>query len=836
MSQPTPLNESAVKAVSDFVKACQSGSEDQTTPTRNFQFEKLEERCVLSGNGFDLPDLPSELALVATEDIQPGDVEAAQEVQTEVTSVTLRINGEEQVVNLNDPQLELAAGDVVEVVEIGLNSNATDGVFAVEGYINKIEDSSSASLIDYEDGRFSLIEDNFTANGGSGVVQGLDGSWEVGNGYDRLTLTVLHYTESGVDVAARSLIQLEVGSADFAFDESVFQALREGSFQVGENLDIFGRWFNNGTGKFHNYAEVDIYHESNREQIIWAGALTGNPTSDNLIEGFFTNTRADDPFTEVFVPELEGNYIFRFYADPEGIVAESNESNNQIDVIVNVTGAEDTTPTTPSGFELFEANEDLRLTFVNEGQHSFGFGVQNDSNQSVENWAVQILGADYKLDASQLTNSSTFELSVIENADGTYDYLFVGTSPLAASSNIDNIQLNGFDFGHDISSSSFTVGQIKVDGNDDSSNGETTTETEYVGFEEFQANEDLRLTFVNEQRHSFGFAVQNDGNQPVENWAVEILGADYELDTSQLSNQSAFDLTVTENADGTYNYLFVGTSPIATSDNSGNIALNGFDFGHDISSFSFTAGQVTANADDAPNVTVGETVKEEAGFKVNPVASGGQSEEISLQVKADPNEFSHVRVSNVPDGVKLSAGEQLTRGSFDVPVAELDRLFVALPQDFSSDFELAMTPVSGDVAYYNLTEAVKVDVVESRTSPEQDVNVDFGLVTGYEAKMPYSPQLQGLGESENQSVVFSGLPEFVYLSAGEQTEDGDWLLQAEDLEGLRIGANLVDDLSGFTAYGDYGFYDAYKVDVSLLSDANSTLSKDQFDFYAIQKA
>ena len=833
MTQPTPINESAAKVVSDFVKACQSDSEDQTTSTRNFQFEKLEERCVLSGNGFDLPveaGLPDDLALVATEDIQVSNVEVAEEVQTEVTSVTLRINGEEQVVNLNDPQLELAAGDVLEVVEIGLDSNATEGVFAVEGYINKLEDDSSASLIDYQDGRFSLIEDNFAANGGSGVVQGLDGSWEVGNGYDRLTLTVLHYTESGADVATRSLIQLEVGSADFAFDESAFQALQEGSFQVGENLEIFGRWFNNGNGKFHNYAEVDIYHESNREQIIWAGAITGNPTSDNLIEGFFTNTRADDPFTEVFVPELEGNYIFRFYLDPEGIVAESNESNNQIDVIVNVEGAADTTSDS-SGFDRFVVNEDLKLRFINEQQFSFGFGVQNDSNQPVENWAVQILGADYKLDASQLSNSSAFELIVNENADGTYDYLFVGNSPIAAFNGL-NTDWSAVNFGRDISSASVTVGQVKVDA-DSSNGGDTSTETEYVGFEEFRQSDKLNVSFANEKQFSFGFGVQNNSNQPVENWAVEILGADYKLDASQLTNSDNFDLTVTENADGTYNYLFVGTSPISAFGQlpGGNIEWQGVNFGQDISSFSFTAGQVVVT--DTANVTVESSTD---GFKVNPVASGDQSEEISLQVKADANEFSHVRVSNVPDGAKLSAGEQTTRGSFDVPVSELGQLSVALPQDFSSDFELALTPVSGDVAYYDLTEAVKVDVVESTTGPETDPNVDFGLVTGYEAKMPYSLQLENLGQSEGQTVVFSGLPEFVYLSAGERADNGNWLLQADDVEDLRIGASRVDDLSGFTAYGDYGFYEAYTVDVALQSNTSETLSKDQFDFYAIQKA
>ena len=97
----------------------------------------------------------------------------------------------------------------------------------------------------------------------------------------------------------------------------------------------------------------------------------------------------------------------------------------------------------------------------------------------------------------------------------------------------------------------------------------------------FQSSGDLNVTFFNEQQFSFGFGLQNTTNQPIDDWAVQITNANYDLDESQFSNNAAFDLITTMNPDGTFNHLFVGTVTISPFGGipGGNIALNGVNFG-----------------------------------------------------------------------------------------------------------------------------------------------------------------------------------------------------------------------------------------------------------------
>lgn len=114
-----------------------------------------------------------------------------------------------------------------------------------------------------------------------------------------------------------------------------------------------------------------------------------------------------------------------------------------------------------NGFD-FESRDELRLTFVNQQQFAFGFGIQNDSGETIENWAVAIKGANYKLDVSQLTNQDAFVLHTSVNDDGTIDYLFEGTSAIRPFGGIDggNVEWHGVNFGQAVSGSSFEVGVL----------------------------------------------------------------------------------------------------------------------------------------------------------------------------------------------------------------------------------------------------------------------------------------------------------------------------------------------------------------------------------------
>ncbi len=303
---------------------------------RSLRFESLEERRVLSATGLvDSDALHSDTGLVATQSY--GDSDAVQ--SSEIVELLVEVNGSQRLLTPSDNLLELVAGDQVNVVEINFNSTANQGVFAAEGYVNKINDLSSASLIDYNDGRFSERSANAEATGGEGSVGGLMEGWTVESGWDRMTINLMHYTESSTDVASRFFVQMQVGQPDFEFDIEALEQIKNQEIQVGNEVSIPARWFNGLEGRFHNYAEVDIYHSSDMETIVWAGAVVGNTDESSSVEGEFLNTRTDDSFSKHWTPELEGEYVLKYYLDPEAVAAESNEANNEHEIRLTVDSA-----------------------------------------------------------------------------------------------------------------------------------------------------------------------------------------------------------------------------------------------------------------------------------------------------------------------------------------------------------------------------------------------------------------------------------------------------------------------------------------------------------------
>ena len=638
--------------------SCASNHSHRSSPSRQFQFENLEERCVLSANGLELvPEVPTaDTVLSTTENVVPTAGNAiTDQVQTDITSVTIRINGELQTFDPANGQLELAVGDQFEVTAITFDSNATAGVFAVEGYVNKLDNDSSASLIDYNDGRFSQIEDNFVANGGNGVVHGLSGTWTAEIGWDRLTLSLLHYQEANTTIAARAIINVQVGQADFAFDPESIKQIQERTGTVGEQFDLFGAWQNLGAGKFHNYAEVDIYHSSNRDEIVWAGVIVGNASAENPVEGQFVNTRPNDEFPEFFTPEKSGSYILRFYLDPEGVVAESNEANNQIDI------------------EVFVEESNSTPTAVND--------------------------------------------SVAANANETLERI--------------DVLVNDLDSDQD----------------------------------------DLEIA---------------DFSQP-KNGTVDL------------------------NEDGTFNYTpddgFVG-----------------------VDEFTYSA---TDGIDESNDATV--EIEVASRFEVQPVAVGDEDTEIPIRVELDTEQFTHVRVSNVPNEAGLSHGQVVSPGNFDVDVDDLSDLKFIPAANSDADVELIITPISGSTAFVNLSETVSVSVNAVADGGRVAV-ADFGIVTGKSGRLPYSFDFVDLDGSERHTLTFDGLPDFVFLSAGEKVGDS-WVVGYDDLTDLSIGADRVDDLSGFTRRFQFHFR-RFEVKVTLnsieISNGDQFQAFDNFNFYAIQ--
>ncbi|MGI9515489.1 MAG: Ig-like domain-containing protein [Pirellulaceae bacterium] len=290
-------------------------------------FESLEQRRLLTTTGFDSPgELPIEQIASETAPLQ----------QDGISSLVIDRNGELLSVKLSLGILELHNGDEIRVAEIGFDSVESSGVFAAEGYVHKLHDADSPTVIDYADGRFSAREANADATGGAGTIAGMSDAWVVETGWDRLTINLMHYTETGVSVADLVVVKLQVGQPDFEFDTGSLDRIGEQLIRVGDEVEISGAWHNTLEGVFHNYAEVDVYHSSDMNTIVWAGSTAGAVGADNTVSGVFTNRVTDDAFSELWTPDQTGEYVLKYYLDPEGVVAEANEDNNEYEVSVIV--------------------------------------------------------------------------------------------------------------------------------------------------------------------------------------------------------------------------------------------------------------------------------------------------------------------------------------------------------------------------------------------------------------------------------------------------------------------------------------------------------------------
>jgi len=770
--KPTPLNPIR-RALQDSVTSIMGRNgqpEKGPESARTLRFENLEDRRVLSGNGIgagiELDQADS--GFVTTTEVNQFGFQSDA-----ITHLTVLVNGEVRELTPQNNTLDLNWGDTVEVADIHFTSDSNDGVFAAEGYINKIGDLTSASLIDYNDGRFSGGERDFVANGGDGTVGGLNNSWTVDTGWDRLTINLMHYTESGTEVAGRFFVNMQVGTPDFAFDTDKLDTILEQEITVGDEVTIPAGWLNQQAGIFHNYAEVDIYHACDPNQILWAGASIGN--AGDLIEGEFVNTREGDGFTERWIPTESGEYILRYYVDPENSAKESNEDNNEyeirlivnekpnliavddsvsvtsgesIDVVENdtsnnvvtiyeedfeedrlawtpnphgtdtatsgqwevtdpvgtawngatlqtddaasghnalVTGANTTSEindvdggitsaisekiSVPAdtdaelSFEYNFAHADnsssddfFRVIVIGESEKAlvveeFGDSTSRDGEwikvtKSLEDFAGQNI--QLLIQAGDLSNQSIVEAGIdnirVEAARTPVVDEFTqgenGTISLNSDGTLSYVANKGFT-GQDSFTYSLTDGEetsnfATVNVNVEADESSQTDDGEFV------ATDDFGFTFTNEQQYAWGFGLQEYSGVQVDQWAVQIENANYDLDPTQLTNQSAFTLTTTKNADGTFNHLFVGTEPIPAYGGipGGNIEWSRVNFGQAATSDGFVAGTITQSERFA-----------DVGIQT------GTSGALDLSFLNLTRKVSSVTLSGLPDFVKLSAGD-----------------------------------------------------------------------------------------------------------------------------------------------------------------------------------
>lgn len=305
---------------------------------RRMSFEPLESRQMLSANigDFAIAGDPSPVAEIV--DIRVADDRVADDRVTDDNALTARdqnlaisaihllVGGQKVTITSLDQIVELNVGDELQVVGIDYRlqgSEVVSGKIAFEGYLNKLKGSDART--DYRDGRFGRHVSEGIIPSGTSVHPGLETGWKMEAGTESLTLVMVRYDENGATIEDRVNIRTQVGQPDFVIGDKVRIA---GRAAVGRKVRILGAWGNEGEGTYRNYAEVNIYHESDPNKIVWAGTLSDVVEAGEFDKGQFLNTNDKYGFSKRWIPEQGGTFVLKFYADPENQWNETNEDNN----------------------------------------------------------------------------------------------------------------------------------------------------------------------------------------------------------------------------------------------------------------------------------------------------------------------------------------------------------------------------------------------------------------------------------------------------------------------------------------------------------------------------
>ena len=404
--------------------------------TRPLRMESLERRIVLSSDVGVAPIVAPPVVDTASTD----SVEAAFVLD----AIVVRVNETEQVLRNND-LLQLTSGDVLEIVRIDYaTTQQLDGVLAAEGYIHKLPlDGHAAGTFDYGDGRFGGGE---TLALGTGVHAGLEGSWVVDEGWDRLAVSVVRYFGNESNTEGAIHVRMQVGQPDFQIYESFANAVRDMKFEVGNPVDFRGMWENSGAGRFHNYMEIDVVRVGDQDVYEWVGVLAGNASQGTSVDGTIDNHNPEDAFATVWTPTTAGEYRIIMAVDPEKLWNESDETNNYLRLSVKV----DKPQPTPERTLVFSASfEDHKLKDgkVKYVKSTDGFKVRGKDRAELQR-NVKNIGAasdgDVLLELDSTKNSSVYRS--FDSQPGERFAMELDYSPrpgVSGDSNIIEVLFNG---------------------------------------------------------------------------------------------------------------------------------------------------------------------------------------------------------------------------------------------------------------------------------------------------------------------------------------------------------------------------------------------------------
>ena len=94
----------------------------------------------------------------------------------------------------------------------------------------------------------------------------------------------------------------------------------------------------------------------------------------------------------------------------------------------------------------------------------------------------------------------------------------------------------------------------------------------------------MTTTFFSETQFSWGFQVQTTNATSVSQWQYVIEDADYQIDPTQITNNSDFTHVEINNGNGTYDHYFTSVAGLGGNSASSQYQWTGVNFGFDPSS------------------------------------------------------------------------------------------------------------------------------------------------------------------------------------------------------------------------------------------------------------
>jgi len=153
----------------------------------------------------------------------------------------------------------------------------------------------------------------------------------------------------------------------------------------------------------------------------------------------------------------------------------------------------------------------------------------------------------------------------------------------------------------------------------------------------------------------------------------------------------------------------------------------------------------------------------------------------------DGSETLSITVSDVPDGVTLSAGTENPDGTWTLSSGDLDGLTMTVPAD-TADFDLSVSATATEADGDTNTVTSTISVTEPDLESE-GVTLSTSDASGSEDRaiaLDIGATLADTDGSETVSVTISGVPDGATLSSGTDNQDGTWSLESGDLSGLTV--------------------------------------------------